>query len=84
MAPSDPDLAQSVSDAMGPVPGHLDLSLLTADRFQLFAQATDDVARRIHSAGPAAFPDPSYFDRYTSQLDELLRWLHADPRSGST
>ena len=79
--PDDEQLATTVFDALGPLPGHLDLSLAPSDRLQLVTKAAEEVCRRVDQAGDAAFPDPHFYDTFMRELRHLLQLLHADPRT---
>jgi hypothetical protein len=76
----DTDLANTVFDELGPMPGYLDLCLEPADRVQLFLRAAEEVCRRAEVAGASAFPDVAFYDPFMSELHQLLQSLHADPR----
>lgn len=79
----DPVLAETVLEALGPNPGHLDLCASPADRLQLITHAAEEVRRRAIEAGPKAFHDVAFFEPYMEELQNLLQVLHADPRCGS-
>lgn len=79
----DFELSNTVIEALGPTPGHLDLSLEGAGRLQLFAQAAEGVCRRMEETGAAAFPEASFYEPYMQELRRLLQLLHADPRYGA-
>jgi hypothetical protein len=76
----DADLANTVFDSLGPMPGYLDLCLEPADRVQLFLRAAEEVCRRAEDAGASAFPDHGFFEPFIGELHHLLQSLHADPR----
>jgi hypothetical protein len=80
--PDDEDFATSVFDALGPMPGHLDLCNTPASQIQLLARATRDVCRRAEEAGPSAFPEGIFFDSFISELRRLQQLLNSDPRAG--
>ncbi|HTN74514.1 MAG TPA: hypothetical protein VL096_04680 [Pirellulaceae bacterium] len=79
----DPQLAEEVLEALGPSPGHLDLSAVPADRLQVITRATEEVNRKAGETGPKAFHDVAFFEPFMSELGSLLQILHADPRSGT-
>ena len=77
----DEELATTVFDSLGPMPGHLDLSLATADRVRRFTKATEEVSARADQAGVGAFADQHFYDNFQRELRLLLQYLHADPRT---
>lgn len=77
----DEPLATMVFDSLGPLPGHLDLCLESADRVRRFAIAAEEVSRRADDAGATAFPDQAFFEPFQRELRLLLQLLHADPRT---
>lgn len=79
----DEQLSTTVFESLGPLPGHLDLCMLPADRVRLLTRATEEVCRRAEDAGSSAFPDAAFFEPFISELRHLLQLLRSDPRSGS-
>ena len=78
----DESLSNTVFESLGPLPGHLDLCGMPADRIQLLTRATEEVCRRAEDAGVSAFPDQHFYEPFIRELRTLLQLLHADPRSG--
>ena len=77
----DEELATTVFDSLGPMPGHLDLSLATADRVRRFTKAAEEVSGRADQAGVSAFADQHFYDNFQRELRLLLQYLHSDPRT---
>jgi hypothetical protein len=78
----DATLAETIFAALGPNPGHLDLCLAPPDRVQVITHAVEEVCRKVEAAGPAVFPDQTFFTPFMAEMHQLLRLLHADPRWG--